>query len=304
VKWRKLGRVFAPQGLGTWSHSHAAVPCGWRLEEHRWRIYYASRDAASRSHTCYFDLDPRRPEQLLRVGQLPVLVPGGLGSFDEDGAMPSWLLAYQDRLLLFYTGWNRGVTVPFRNAIGVAESLDGGETFTRFSEGPVLDRNVYDPFFTASPCVLADGVGWRLWYLSGVAWEPHASRPRHRYLIRYAEDAGDPFSWRPTGSIAIDLAGPDEIALARPCVLRDDDRYRMWYSHRGASYRIGYAESSDGLSWTRMDEAAGIDVADSGWDSEMIAYPFVFDASGKRFMLYNGNGYGETGIGIAVLESD
>jgi hypothetical protein len=32
----------------------------------------------------------------------------------------------------------------------------------------------------------------------------------------------------------------------------------------------------------------------------MQAYPVVFDHLGVRHMLYNGNGYGETGIGYAV----
>ena len=48
--------------------------------------------------------------------------------------------------------------------------------------------------------------------------------------------------------------------------------------------------------------AVGIDVSKNGWDSEMICYPYVFDHKGKRYMLYNGNGYGKTGFGLAVLE--
>jgi hypothetical protein len=35
--------------------------------------------------------------------------------------------------------------------------------------------------------------------------------------------------------------------------------------------------------------------------SEMIKYPFVFDHDGERSMLYNGNGYGKTGVGLAVM---
>jgi hypothetical protein len=30
----------------------------------------------------------------------------------------------------------------------------------------------------------------------------------------------------------------------------------------------------------------------------------VFDHAGCRYMLYNGNGYGKTGFGLAVLASD
>jgi len=84
----------------------------------------------------------------------------------------------------------------------------------------------------------------------------------------------------------------------------------MWYSYRSYrdyrterqnSYRIGYAESDDGRSWTRLDEQAGIDVADSGWDSEMLAYPYVYRHKGQLHMLYNGNGFGQSGFGYAVM---
>ncbi len=34
----------------------------------------------------------------------------------------------------------------------------------------------------------------------------------------------------------------------------------------------------------------------------MIEYPFVFDHKCNRYMLYNGNSYGKTGFGLAVLE--
>jgi hypothetical protein len=76
----------------------------------------------------------------------------------------------------------------------------------------------------------------------------------------------------------------------------------MWYACRGAAYRIGYAESADGLQWERRDGEAGLDVSASGWDSEMVGYPCVFDHRGRRYMLYNGNGFGETGIGLAILD--
>lgn len=62
-----------------------------------------------------------------------------------------------------------------------------------------------------------------------------------------------------------------------------------------------FAESTNGLDWQRKDEEAGIDVSENGWDSEMIEYPFIFDHKGTRYMLYNGNSYGKTGFGLAVI---
>jgi hypothetical protein len=82
----------------------------------------------------------------------------------------------------------------------------------------------------------------------------------------------------------------------------------MWYSYRGneliTTYRIGYAESHDGQNWNRMDNRVGIDISESGWDSEMISYPFIFDYKDNYIMLYNGNGYGRTGFGWAICGKD
>ena len=49
---------------------------------------------------------------------------------------------------------------------------------------------------------------------------------------------------------------------------------------------------------------SGIDVSKTGWDSEMICYPFVFEHKGNKYMLYNGNDYGKDGFGLAVLENN
>ena len=37
---------------------------------------------------------------------------------------------------------------------------------------------------------------------------------------------------------------------------------------------------------------------------EMIAYPYVLDHQGRRYMLYNGNDYGRSGHGGAVFHPD
>jgi hypothetical protein len=141
-----------------------------------------------------------------------------------------------------------------------------------------------------------------MWYASGVRWTPTDTGPKHEYRIVYAE-SNDGLSWRPTGRTCIDFESAEEYALARPCVVRDPDRYRMWFSCRGTAYRIGYAESDDGLVWERDDAAGGLRPSPATWESTSVEYPCVFDHAGRRWMLYNGNGYGETGIGLATLEA-
>ena len=84
----------------------------------------------------------------------------------------------------------------------------------------------------------------------------------------------------------------------------------MYFCYRNAfdfrtnpqnSYKLGYAYSYDGLSWTRDDINAGISTTQFSWDSEMMCYPNVFKSAGNYYMLYNGNEFGKYGFGAALL---
>jgi hypothetical protein len=119
----------------------------------------------------------------------------------------------------------------------------------------------------------------------------------------YAEST-DAIHWQKPDRIAIDSSSPEENAICKPSVIKDADRYRMWFCSRGETYRIHYAESKDGLNWNRLGQDKGIDVSPKEWDSEMIEYPCVFDHRGQRFLLYCGNQFGATGFGLAVQEPD
>jgi hypothetical protein len=203
---------------------------------------------------------------------------------------------------LYYLGWNLGVTVPWRNAIGLAISPDGDSRFEKVSRAPVVDRNETDPFSISYPWVMHEGGRWRMWYGSNLDWGAGVQADM-AFVVKYGE-SDDGVHWRRDGVIAIGHNSPGEYAIARPCVLKDEARYRMWYSHRGPAYRIGYAESDDGIRWGRMDEDVGIDVSASGWDCESIEYAYVFRHRQRLYMLYNGNGYGKTGFGLAICTSE
>jgi predicted GH43/DUF377 family glycosyl hydrolase len=301
MKWRKLGLVFSPNNNYPWMVSHAACPIAEHLAGDLFRIYFSCRDTHDRSHTGYVEIDITQPLRVLGISLAPILEPGQVGYFDDSGTMACCLVQWGEKRYLYYIGWNRSVSVPFRNAIGLAVSDTGSKTFEKYSVGPILDRSVHDPCFVASCWVLPSFPLWRMWYLSATQWKSTSEGLRHFYHIKYAESL-DGLEWSRSGLICIDFKSPEEYAVSRPCVLSDDRTYRMWYSYRGLSYRIGYAESENGLHWERKDDEVGIDVSESGWDSEMIEYPFIFDHKDGRYMLYNGNGYGKTGFGLAVLD--
>jgi hypothetical protein len=299
-RWIKKGRIFTPPGAPDWLHTHAALPVADRIGD-RHRVYFSSRDKAGRAQVGYFEINLSAAHKVLRLSERPAIALGPLGSFDDSGITTSWIVNHQGKRYHYYSGWSRGVTVPFYFYIGLALSEDGGESYEKVSCAPVVERNAIDPYLTASPCVVIENGTWRMWYVSGTGWEMREGRPRHRYHIKYAESS-DGIHWRREGLVCIDYQSQGEYAIARPSVIKENGLYKMWYSYRGESYRIGYAESADGIVWVRRDADVGIDVSESGWDSQMVEYPFVFDHQGERYLLYNGNDYGKTGIGLAVLE--
>jgi hypothetical protein len=306
MKWRKIGKIFEPDGSVEWMRSYAAVPFAEHVEDDLFKIYFSSRDSLNRSFTSFL-LFNMQSQHVVEVALKPVLTPGKLGTFDDSGAMGSCLVNVGTKKYLYYIGWNLGVTVPFRNAIGLAISADRGTSFIKCFDGPIIERTYKEPHFTASSCVLYEDGVFKIWYLSCVKWQVCHNHPKHVYHIKYAE-SNDGIHWIRNGVVAIDFKNEYEYAISVPRVIKEENIYKMWYSFRGSpvadTYRIGYAESRDGRNWIRKDEKAGIDVSETGWDSEMICYPFVFDHKGRRYMLYNGNGYGKTGFGLAILEQD
>jgi len=290
--------MIRPDPSCDWMVSHAMVPVAqWRYED-IYRVYFCGRDIDNRSRIGYAEVDIKDPSRVLRFSSKPVLGLGDLGCFDDNGVTPSWIIEYNGRTYLYYIGWNKRSTVRMYLAAGLAVSDDGGESFERVWKVPVLDRTPLEPYIlNTAPCVLIENGFWRMWYVSAVEW---VNPDLPRYNIKYAESR-DGLHWDRKGTVCIDFKSPREHALARPCVLREDGRYKMWYSYKQDDYRIGYAESPDGIRWTRKDEEAGIDVSATGWDSQMIEYAFVFDHGGKKHMFYNGNEYGKDGIGYAVL---
>lgn len=311
MRWKKKGVIFSAAGQYDWMAHHACVPIADKINDEVLRIYFGPRDLQGRTRTTFIEVEADNPSNVLYVHDQPVLGLGELGTFDDSGAMPSCIVDHDGKKYLFYIGWNTAVTVPYRNSIGLAVSDDGGLTFQRLFAGPILDRTRFEPYFCASPFGLFDEGKWRLWYASSTGFLDVDQRVEPVYQIKYAESQ-DGLEWSRPNITCIPYSFEGE-ANARPCVRKEGGKYRMWYCYRGSrgyrtrkdqSYRLGYAESEDGILWIRKDEEVGIERSDEGWDSEMMEYPFVYEHKGRKYMLYNGNGFGKTGFGYAVLEEE
>lgn len=307
MKWEKKGRIISLDDFKdiSWMQSHTQVPVPFKLKDGNYRIYFNSR-CEGKTLPTFVEID-RKLFKIINRNEKPLLELGEPGTFDDSGVMFSSIVAVDDTIYMYYIGWNQQVSVPYQNSIGLAISEDGGRTFKKYSSGPILGRSLQNPIFVSSPYVIRTDEEWLMYYLFCTKWIDgiHAGKKEPVYDIRYAK-SHDGIHWEiPDGNVCI--TGEDE-AVAQPCVIKDKQGFRMWYStrktidyreNRESSYRIGYAESKDGFSWVRKDSEAGITVSDEGWDSQMQEYAYVLPEGNKFIMFYNGNGFGQSGIGYA-----
>ena len=306
--WKKKGLIYKTSDDVWFSKTHAQVPVVLKLAKSElFRVFFATRDIDGKSRVSYVDLSSKDPKYLVKVADSPVLDLGRKGTFDDSGVMPSWVLEKDGKIYLYYIGWNVRNTIPYHNSVGLAVSDDGGNSFERVSEGPMMDRTRTEPFFAGSSCVLVENGLWRNWYLSCTDWREVNGRMEPRYHLKYAESSNG-LDWARKGVVAIDYKSEQEAGIVKASVVKRSKGYHMWYSYRNfsnyrtdpnQSYKIGYASSEDGIKWVRNDEAVGISLSEKGWDSQMMAYPHVIEHEGKLLMFYNGNGFGQHGFGYA-----
>lgn len=302
--WKKIGRIYCVSRHSDWQWSHTHKPTAIIIDNVL-RIYFGVRDNKNITRTTFIDVEPDNPMNVLYEHDKPILDVGPLGAFDDSGANVSCVILNDDKYYMYYYGWNTSTTVPARNSIGIAFSRDG-INFERVFDGPIMDRTPMEPYFTVAPFVIVEDGIFRMWYTSGTEWRIVNGNPEILYHIKYAESI-DGINWKRDNKSCILPTNHNEVT-ARPSIVVEDNVYMMWYSKRSIvnfrtdrsqSYRIGYAESDDGLEWNRKDNEAGIDVSEKGWDCHMIEYPYVYKYNMKKYMLYNGNDFGGSGMGVA-----
>jgi len=301
MKWKKLGQVFCPNQNFPWMHSYASYPWAEIQDNKIIKSYFSCRDKFNKSSIGHIIFNINDPQNILDISLEPILSKGEIGTFDDSGVSFSCILNIDKKKYLYYLGWNILTTVPWRNTIGLAiEDSDG--QFQRYSKAPIFGIHHLDPFTLTYPFVMHDDGVYKMWYGTSLFWGPKVEDTLH--VIRYATSE-DGINWERHEFNCIHPKYSGEFAIVKPYVIKEEGLYKMWYSYRlGNTYKMGYAESFTGIEWKRNDELVGIKPSEVGWDSEMVCYPCVFNMNGKRYMLYNGNGYGKTGFGLAVLENN
>lgn len=315
LKWKKLGNIFNPL-IGTprpWMQEYAQCPSPFVLNDKVLRVYITTRgqrdsDMQFVSYPSYVDLSRDDISHIVKIADTPLMPFGNPGSFDEFGITPSSFLRNGDEIYAYYTGWTRMRSVPYTMAIGMAVSRNGGETFEKVGEGPILGISINEPFLLSGPIVRVIEDRWHMWYITGRKWLLDNGKFESVYQIAYASSR-DGIIWIRNGTPVIPVLAENECQVSF-ALFSMSGKWHTIFAYRHAigfrsdstrSYRLGYASSNDLMTWERDDSQVGIELSESGWDSQMMCYPQICEVDGRILLFYCGNSFGREGFGIAEL---
>ena len=301
VSWIKRGLIFKSTSA-YWMKSYAMVPTVEYISGSIYKIYFASRNDFNQSLIGYFVINLDNLE-ILEVSKEPVLAPGKLGTFDDNGVLPSSIININGSKYMYYIGFKPGGTTRM-DLFGGLSIFKSENELVRWSEAPIIERCKVNPYINTAPFVIEarenSTAKYFMYYVAGCGWI-HKDLPKYNIQIAFSNNG---LEWKRDGKVCIDFKNDDEIALARPYVLWHDGKYHMWFSYKGEAYRIGYAISDNGIDWLRCDAVGGMlnSKQEGDFDSEMVAYACVVPHKNQFFMFYNGNNYGVEGIGLALSQ--
>lgn len=316
-RWTRRGRIFDPTALRPhpWMMEYAQCPTPFLLDPETVRVIISTRpqrgdDGLHVSRPGYVDLAREDLATIRHVSPKPLLELGPPGAFDEFGIMPSAFVRNGETAFLYYTGWTRMASVPYTTAIGIAISRDGGRSFTKLGQGPLLGLSLDEPYMVNSPIVrVVDGV-WHMWYVAGKRWIETTEGAEIVLRASHATSV-DGLAWQRSRQAVIHTVLEDECQDLF-CPIRIGDRWHTFFAFRsavgfrtspGRGYRIGHASSTDLVTWERDDTVASLALSESGWDSRMMCSTQFLELDGRRLLFYCGNDFGRAGFGIAELEA-
>lgn len=225
--------------------------------------------------------------------------------------MPADIIRHDDTTwFLYYTGWTRSGSVPYVTSIGLAVSTDNCQTFTKHAQGPIIGLNKYDPILVNGPSVTKSGETYHMFYSSATKWVDYKGKKEVYYFIKHAT-SGNGIDWNINDKFLLPVLTEEEVQNA-PRISKIGETYYLWFCYRkgldfrsdlNSGYKLGLAVSKDLETWTRLeDNELGITKSESGWDNEMMCYPYMIQDNDALRLFYNGNYFGKNGFGYAEMK--
>ncbi|HLF26000.1 MAG TPA: cohesin domain-containing protein [Anaerolineae bacterium] len=171
-------------------------------------------------------------------------------------------------------------------ALVVNAALPADMSWVKDAGNPVVNSTLCYPGEHFRPAVVVESANNYKMYFS------HRSDGADVYLAT-SSDGGHTWTCANSGNPVL-TRGPsgawDATRVMTVSILKDGSTYKMWYTGRDAAgiYAIGYADSADGMSWTKHPNPV-LNKGDLGaWDSQYVREPSVVKTSGAYHLWYSG----------------
>ncbi len=231
----------------------------------------------------------------------PVLAPGLAGAIDAQGFPFIYVMHNGANYQAWFT-----MSDGSHDRIGYATSTNGVE-FSLNTEvffEPTLGSTYFDSEGVFGACVLKVKDIYYMWY-NGYKTQPYYAG---NFLIGLATST-DGLNWtRVSNNPVLPLGDPgnwDEQWTYVNSVLWDEGVYKMWYTGMNSSgiSSIGYATSSDGISWVKYSGNPVLKGSADKWDGANNQNARVIRVNDKYEMWFNGYASGTKEINIGYASS-
>lgn len=301
MKWERKGIVYCPDGTRDWDNNSYMGPLPMITKDGSLRIYGTVRDKNGCGALTYIEVNPDNPKEILKINDKPLVQMGFTGTFDDNGIAATGLLQLKDEIRIYYAGYTLGKKVRHFDFTGLAISKDGGETFEKYSTVPICDRIKGEELTRAIQMVIFEDNKYKAYYVGGSSFIQGKTKEIPQYELRYMESPDGIHFPNEIGKVVIPVE-KGCFRVGKPYIVKENGTYKMFYSDGAddeALYKLAYAESTDGLNWTKKD--LNLPYEENSWDSQMAEYPSFIRVNGKAYLFYNGNNYGYDGFGYAEL---
>lgn len=280
--------------------NYASNPTAITIADSQLRIFFNSRDFQNRSSIYSIDLLP----QSLEPDYASVFLQHAHGkesSYFSHGISVGQLFDFHGERLLSIMGWKCYRDRHWEGRIGsIPLGADGN--LAELVTSPWMDLDEVDPISLSYPAVLEDEDCKSIWYGSTITWD--AGNGEMVHVLKEAKLSQDGKIMK-SGKVLPYVLGSAQ-AFSRPAIVKIGTKFLMAYSFRGniSKYRIGFMQIGDVGSASHLRGISPFLHSNNAWESEMVEYPSFFNFNEHLFMLYNGNSFGKTGIGIVEVIPD
>jgi len=237
---------------------------------------------------------------LKEISESPLIELGELGTFDHRGMSYPFFIEHKKQSFLFYSGWKLTLDTKFENNLGLLKFDKTQKKWRRISRAPIFPLDNIDPLGIGSVTLTFNDHDqlYYMFYTSFLSWK---SAGNHEYTVRLARTK-NLVNWEKSKKTLIQ--NNDELhSICRANFFSES----IVVCARGSQYSLYQLKTKVSLH-NLFNESISISefqkitpkVKEKGFSEEQ-SYPHISNVFGKTFLLFNGSGFGKSGLCIKGL---